>query len=113
MGHSAATARLFKSLFENRAMSSRIPVFIPRILEAPLKVKFDTIVSDKDVLVDYILSASPQDLKNGFANFYTNGLKNLKPGLTYLIIHTAYDDEEMRAITIDHPDWALPGARRF
>jgi len=83
----------------------KIPVFIPRLLEIPLQVKFDTIVSDKDVLVDYILSASPQDFKNGFANFYTNGLKNLKPGLTYLIIHTAYDDEEMRAVTIDHPDW--------
>jgi predicted glycoside hydrolase/deacetylase ChbG (UPF0249 family) len=83
----------------------KIPVFIPRVLENPLKVKFDTIVSDKDVLVDHILSASPQDFKNGFVNFYTNGLKNLKPGLTYLIIHTAYDDEEMRAVTIDHPDW--------
>ena len=83
----------------------KIPVFIPRLLEAGLKVKFDSIVSDKDVLVDYILSASPQDFKNGFANFYTNGLKNLKPGLTYLIIHTAYDNEEMRAVTIDHPDW--------
>ncbi|HET6767895.1 MAG TPA: polysaccharide deacetylase family protein [Chitinophagaceae bacterium] len=83
----------------------KIPVFIPRVLEVPLKVKFDTIISDRDVLVDHILSASPQDFKNGFANFYTNGLKNLKPGLTYLIIHTAYDDEEMRAVTIDHPDW--------
>ncbi|HEU4861062.1 MAG TPA: polysaccharide deacetylase family protein [Chitinophagaceae bacterium] len=83
----------------------KIPVFIPRILEVPLKVNFDTIVSDKDVLVDHILSASPQDFKNGFVNFYTNGLKNLKPGLTYLIIHTAYDDAEMRAVTIDHPDW--------
>ena len=83
----------------------KLPVFIPRILEAPLKVKFDTIISDKDVLVDYILSASPPDFKNGFTNFYANGLKNLKPGLTYLIIHTAYDDAEMRAVTIDHPDW--------
>ena len=83
----------------------KIPVFVPRILEPGLKVKFDTILSDKDVLVDNILSASPQDFKNGFSNFYTNGLKNLKPGLTYLIIHTAYDDEEMRAVTIDHPDW--------
>ena len=83
----------------------KIPVFIPRLLEVPLKVKFDTIISDKDVLVDNILSASPSDFKNGFANFYTNGIKNLKPGLTYLIIHTAYDDEEMRAVTIDHPEW--------
>ena len=83
----------------------KIPVFIPRQLEVPLKVKLDTIVSDKDVVVDHILSASPEDLKQGFSKFYAEGIKNLKPGLTYLIIHTAFDDAEMRAITIDHPDW--------
>ena len=83
----------------------RIPVFIPRQLEAPLKIKLDTLMSDKDVIVDYILTASPEDLKRGMKNFYTNGIKNIKPGLTYLIIHTAYDDDEMKAITVDHPDW--------
>jgi chitin disaccharide deacetylase len=83
----------------------KIPVFIPRQLEIPLKVKFDTLLTDKDVIVDNILSADPADFKTGFKAFYTNGIKNLKPGLTYLILHTAYDDAEMRAITIDHPDW--------
>lgn len=83
----------------------RIPVFIPRQLEAPLKIKLDTLISDKDVIVDYILTASPEDLKNGMKKFYTTGIKNIKPGLTYLIIHTAYDDDEMKAITVDHPDW--------
>jgi hypothetical protein len=83
----------------------RIPVFIPRQLEAPLKIKLDTLISDKDVIVDYILSASPEDFKKGMKNFYTNGIKNIKSGLTYLIIHTAYNDDEMKAITVDHPDW--------
>ena len=83
----------------------KIPLFIPRQLELLLKVKLDTLISDKDVLVDNILSASPADLKTGFKNFYTNGIKNLKPGLTYLIIHVAYDNDEMQAVTIDHPDW--------
>ena len=83
----------------------RIPVFIPRQLEVPLKLKLDTLISDKDVIVDYILTASPEDIKNGIKNFYTNGIKNIKPGLTYLIIHTAYDNDEMKAITVDHPDW--------
>ena len=83
----------------------KIPVFIPRILGNWLQVKLDSLITDKDVLVDNVLSATPGDFKNGFAGFYTNGIKNLKPGLTYLIIHTAYDDAEMRAVTIDHPDW--------
>ncbi len=83
----------------------RIPVFIPRQLETALKIKLDTMMSDKDVIVDYILTASPEDFRKGMKNFYTNGIKNIKPGLTYLIIHTAYDNDEMKAITVDHPDW--------
>jgi hypothetical protein len=83
----------------------RIPVFIPRQLELVLKIKLDSLLSENDVVVDHILSANPADFKSGFSEFYTAGIKNLKPGLTYLIIHTAYDDAEMRAVTIDHPDW--------
>ena len=83
----------------------RIPVFIPRQLEALLKVKLDTMISDKDVIVDNIFTASEEDFKKGMKNFYTNGIRNIKPGLTYLIIHTAYDNDEMKAITMDHPDW--------
>lgn len=83
----------------------RIPAFIPRLLEIPLKIKLDTLITEKDVLVDYIVSASPENFKSGFNEFYTSEIKKLKPGLTYLIIHTAFDNDEMRAITIDHTDW--------
>src|SRR6185503_13450399 len=83
----------------------KIPVFVPRLALFGLKVNPDSILTDKEVVVDHILSATPADFKNGFKAFYTNGIKNLKPGLTYLIEHTAYDDAEMRAVTIDHPDW--------
>jgi hypothetical protein len=38
-------------------------------------------------------------------NYYTGVLKAMKAGLNILIIHTAFDDQEMQAITIDHPDW--------
>lgn len=83
----------------------KIPVFIPRPLENMLGVKFDSLISDKDVLVDHVLTAGPQNLKSGFAAFYTAALKNLQPGLTYLIIHTAYDNDEMKAVTAGVVDW--------
>lgn len=82
-----------------------IPVFIPRPLQGMLGVKFDSMITDKDVLVDHIVSAGPQNFKTGFPAFYTNALKNLQPGLTYLIIHTAYDNDEMKAVTAGIVDW--------
>jgi predicted glycoside hydrolase/deacetylase ChbG (UPF0249 family) len=83
----------------------KIPVFIPRRLKEQFSVELDPMLSEKDVFVDFLISANPPDFKNGFAGFYANELKNLKPGLTYLILHTAYDDAEMRAVTTDYPSW--------
>lgn len=83
----------------------KIPVFIFRQLEDFLKIKLDSLITDKDVVVDHIVSAGPAQFKSGFAAFYTNALKNLQPGLTYLIIHTAYDNDEMKAVAAGVVDW--------
>jgi hypothetical protein len=32
-------------------------------------------------------------------------IRNLKPGVSTLLIHTAYDNEEMKGMNVDHPDW--------
>jgi chitin disaccharide deacetylase len=104
MGTALSSVDFFKAYLKV-GREFKIPVFVPKLAEFGLKIKFDTILTDKEVIVDHILSASPVDMKNGSKAFYTEGIKNLKPGLTYLIIHTAYDDAEMRAVTIDHPDW--------
>jgi hypothetical protein len=39
------------------------------------------------------------------AAYYTSVLKNLPGGLNCLLIHLAYEDEEMKAVTVDHPDY--------
>lgn len=82
-----------------------IPVFIYRQVESALHIKLDTIVSSHDVIIDTILTAEFPNYKTGLADFYSTGFKNLKPGITYLILHTAYDDDEMRAVTIEHEGW--------
>jgi hypothetical protein len=32
-------------------------------------------------------------------------LQSLGPGVYELIVHLAFDDDEMRGATADHPDW--------
>jgi len=39
------------------------------------------------------------------AGYYSNVLKNIQPGVSLIIIHTAYDDAEMQGVSVDHPDW--------
>ena len=82
-----------------------LPVFIYRQVESTLHIKLDTVVSARDVIIDTILTAEVPNYKAGMSDFYSMGFKNLKPGITYLILHTAYDDDEMRAVTVEHDGW--------
>lgn len=82
-----------------------IPVFIPRELERRLNADFASFITEKDVLVDHVVTAFPENFKNDMKSFYVNSIKTLKPGLTYFIIHTAFDNDEMQAVTVDHTDW--------
>jgi len=84
----------------------KVPVMLARTgPRSVFNVDLDSFVTDKDVFVDAIYTASPPDFKNGMENYYTGILNSLKAGLNIFIIHTAYDDKEMQSVTVDHPDW--------
>ena len=83
----------------------KVPVLLDRSIPSLASEKIQTTLTDKDVVVDALITAMPEDFESGMDKFYTKTLNELKPGLNCLLIHTAYDDEEMRAVTIDHPNW--------
>ena len=58
-----------------------------------------------DALVDRVLSIDPGVSAAGWAATYEKMLAPLPPGVYELIVHLAYDDDEMRGATSDHPDW--------
>ena len=64
-----------------------------------------SLLADGPVIVDQIHTALPPDFEKGMAQYYTAVFRGLNPGLNCLLIHLAYDDEEMKAVTIDHPAW--------
>jgi predicted glycoside hydrolase/deacetylase ChbG (UPF0249 family) len=68
--------------------------------------------SDKDVLLDSIVIANPNVQPANWKNFYLDTIKNLKPGLTEIIVHLAYDDAESQAVMVDHPDYGAAWRQR-
>src|SRR5205085_5213556 len=68
-------------------------------------VNLDTVITDKDVALNMIYTASPDDYKKGMENYYTGVFKSVQPGVSIVIFHTGYDDSELKAATIDHVDW--------
>jgi hypothetical protein len=39
------------------------------------------------------------------ADYYTQIFNSLPAGLNCILLHAAYDDAEMQAVTMDHPDY--------
>ncbi len=66
------------------------------------------LMDDKTILIDHVVIANPEDFKEGMATFYTKQLRSLPQGVTVLLMHLGYDNAEMQAMTVDHPDY---GAR--
>jgi predicted glycoside hydrolase/deacetylase ChbG (UPF0249 family) len=73
---------------------------------------FASSLAPDDILLDRVITITPAVTAEHWAEFYINAIKNLQPGLTELIIHLAYDDEEMRAVTFNHPDWGAAWRQR-
>ena len=88
-----------------------LPVMVSRgwFGEAPF---LPAALGPEGVALDRIETITPDVKPEGWARFYKDFVKSLRPGVTELIIHLAYDDEEMRAVTRDHPDWGSAWRQR-
>lgn len=55
--------------------------------------------------IDGIVEMEPGVPERDWFEWYKKQLSALKPGIYQMIVHLAYDDEEFRGATHDHPDW--------
>ena len=56
----------------------------------------------KEIFVNRLYSAQPEHYRKGLDNFYRNLLNSLKPGLNCILVHVAFNNEEMQKITQNH-----------
>ncbi|HUK90784.1 MAG TPA: polysaccharide deacetylase family protein [Blastocatellia bacterium] len=70
------------------------------------------LLTPSDIVIDREITITPDVQASGWADFYRTSLKTLGAGVTEFVIHLAYDDSEMRAITVNHPDWGAAWRRR-
>ena len=73
---------------------------------------FLKMLSDKDVVLDSLVMAAPTVPRDQWKEFYLNAIKELKPGLTEMIVHLGHDDAELQAISVDHPDYGSAWRQR-
>lgn len=94
------------------AQELKIPAMInTQIVEGLIKPNsklFDGIDLEKIPVIDQIIMANPEDYLAGMDAFYTKSLNELPPGVHVMLIHLAFDDEEMNAVTKNHDTYHAP-----
>ncbi|MBT8321657.1 MAG: polysaccharide deacetylase family protein, partial [Eudoraea sp.] len=83
-----------------------LPVLLDQRIYELADPEVKTLIDKNTVIADNILSMGPQDFETGADNYYRKILKELPTGLNVLLIHLAYEDEEMKAITSGQSYWA-------
>ena len=71
-----------------------------------------SLLSDKDIVLDSVVMAFPEVVAADWPRFYSNTIRNLKPGVTEMIVHLGHDDAEMQAVMVDHPDYGSAWRQR-
>jgi predicted glycoside hydrolase/deacetylase ChbG (UPF0249 family) len=64
-----------------------------------------SLLTPDDVVVNTVINIGPSVTAEGWSKFYVDAIKNLQPGISEMIVHLAYDDEEMKGVAFEHPDW--------
>jgi predicted glycoside hydrolase/deacetylase ChbG (UPF0249 family) len=109
MGTLLATPELF-AVFAKIAHEYKLPFLAPRQLaeRGPLHAA----LSESDILLDAVVIANPSVHADDWKGFYVDAIKNMKPGLTEMIVHLGHDDVELQAVTLDHPDYGAAWRQR-
>jgi len=109
MGTLIATPDLF-AVFVKIAHEYKLPFLAPRQLteRGPLH----SALSEKDILLDSVVMVNPSVRADAWKDFYSEAIKNLKPGLTEMIVHLGHDDAELQAVMVDHPDYGSAWRQR-
>jgi predicted glycoside hydrolase/deacetylase ChbG (UPF0249 family) len=109
MGTLIATPELF-AVFAKIAHEYNLPFLAPRQLAG--RGPRHSALSEKDILLDSVVIANPSVHADAWKDFYTRAIRDLKPGLTEMIVHLGHDDAELQAVMVDHPDFGSAWRQR-
>ena len=103
-----------KALFETLlrvARENRLPFRVSQewFSSAPF---MPSLLGPDDVVLDRTISIEPSVAPDDWSRFYANEIKNLRPGVTDMIVHLAFADEEMKGISFGHPNWGAEWRQR-
>lgn len=110
MGTLYQTKELFEVLLRV-ARENKLPVRVSKEWFS-IAAFMPSVLGPDNIVLDRTISIEPDVTPANWSRFYSDAIKNLQPGVTDMIVHLAYADEEMKGITSDHPDWGAEWRQR-
>ena len=96
----------FLELFIKLGREYKVPLLLNKdAFKMMFNIDINNYITDKEVLTDKIFMAQPEDYKTGMAKYYTTSIQSMKPGLNCILLHAAFENSEMKAVTMNHPDY--------
>jgi predicted glycoside hydrolase/deacetylase ChbG (UPF0249 family) len=110
MGTLYQNKKLFETLLRV-GRENKLPVRVSKEMSGRMPF-LGELLKPEDIPLDHIISIEPSVTAEGWPKFYTDALLSAPPGVTEIVVHIAYDDAEMKAITIEHPNWGAAWRQR-
>jgi len=104
MGSIFASPQMMQ-LYQKVGSEYGLPILQPANMMRLMAPQLLPYIDTSNIVVDNFTSAYRAVATEKWHEFYDSTTQNLKPGLNEIIFHLAFDNDEMKAVTIDHPDF--------
>jgi len=104
--YSVGTSPEFFDVYRDLGEKYNLPVLINEQLMKMVGLKPELNIKEGDFLIDRTYVAEFKYFETGkLGDYYSLILENLTSGLNLILIHPAFDDNEMKGVTINHPNF--------
>jgi chitin disaccharide deacetylase len=91
------------AIYMKVARDNRIPFMAQRS---------DPRLSAADAAIDTLIQAFPDITPEKWKQFYLDAIRDLKPGVSEIIVHLGHDDAELKAVMVNHDPWGAAWRQR-
>ena len=104
--YSVGTSPEFFDVYRDLGEKYNLPVLINEQLMKMVGLKPELNIKEGDFLIDRTYVAEFKYFETGkLGDYYSSILENLTSGLNLILVHPAFDDNEMKGVTINHPNF--------
>lgn len=104
--YSAGASPEFWKVYRRLGKKYKLPVLMSRQFMDMVGLDCKQNIVEDDLLIDKGYLGVFELFESGkLSDYYSQALENLESGLNIILIHPAFDDNEMKGITINHPNF--------